>query len=89
VANVSKLFQHNLCRYQHNYGQNLRRFAFNELNYDEKKFYDVDTCGQYDKTFFGIIYAGIGIATFKISRNTPILNLITTKQSFMMLTLVE
>jgi hypothetical protein len=40
-----------LAYYQHNINYSL-------------KFYDIDTCDQFYKTFFGVIYAPIGILPY-------------------------
>ncbi len=37
VTNVSELFWPNLCKHQHNHGQNLQKFADSGVNYADKK----------------------------------------------------
>jgi hypothetical protein len=49
-----------LAYYQHN------------INYSLKKFYDIDTCDQFHKTFFGVIYAAIGILPYVFTQVMPL-----------------
>ncbi len=60
VANFIKLFWHNLQRYWYTALNFDTRYTPWGINY-AKKLYEIDFCGQFHKTFFGIIYGDIGV----------------------------
>ncbi len=78
MANFLKLFWCNLRFYQLIALSFDSGYADRSTNFTEKKFYGIDTSGQFLKTFFGVGYAdrSINFTEKSFMKLTPVVNFI-------------
>jgi hypothetical protein len=66
-------FQHNLCHYKCNASSFDSGYATIDVNYTEKRFYEISHKSHFHKTFFSILYAGIAILLQFFNQVTPLM----------------